>query len=140
MDIESVKSFLSFFGPDEKMDAVSEALIEEYKELLPHEILALWANFGFGNYGGGILKLIDPSLFKKNLDSWLDDNDPLNIPFMISAFGDMFYYRKSNETDGTFYLLSVHYKKVKQCATSVKDFLTAIGPVCCVGRRGFEPR
>ena len=123
MNVDAVKSFLGFFGPDEKMDQVTDDLVEEYKDKLPEEILVLWVNFGFGNFGGGILKLIDPSLFKQNLDKWLDDSYLYNTPFMITAFGDIFYYRKGKEGDA-IYLLSVHYKKVKKCANSIEEFLT----------------
>lgn len=119
MNVELVKGFLRLFSPADNLEGVTDDLVEKYREILPDEILALWVNFGFGNYGTGILKLIDPSFFQKNLNLYLKNN-PNYIPFMITAFGDMFYF---NKIDKSISLLSVHYKKVKKCANSIDEFL-----------------
>ena len=123
MDKELIKKFLNCYGPDEKLDQVYDDVIDRYHNILPDEFLALWYNFGFGNYGGGILKVINPDEFKKNLYLWIRKEDPNCIPFMITAFGDIFYYRKESNT---YYLLSIHYRKEKKCADSLEEFISYI--------------
>lgn len=120
MNKDLVIGFLKCFAPDEKLDNVGDSYFEKYNGVLPDEILAIWANFGFGNYGSGILKMVDPDLFQKNLNTWRREENDKYIPFMITAFGDMFYYKT---IDGSVYLLSIIYRKEKKVANSFEEFL-----------------
>ena len=122
--IDRVKKFLSCYSPAEKLDDVDNSMFEKYGEILPHELLVLWSNFGFGNYGGGVLKLIDPDLFKKNLNTWLRGDNPNCYPFMITAFGDMYYLRMLPDGSEEVRLISIIYHKEKLCSKSFVDFFS----------------
>ena len=122
--INAVKKFISMFGASEKMEDVPNEIFEKYQYILPHELLVLWSNLGYGNYGGGVIKLIDPDLFKKNLNTWIRGENPDCYPFMITAFGDMYYLRKLPDGSEEVWLLSIHYRKQKLCTKSFREFLT----------------
>ena len=46
-------------------------------------------------------------------------------PFMITAFGDMYYYRILNDGSEEVRLISIIYKKEKLCTKSFAEFLTS---------------
>lgn len=121
--INRVKMFIGCFSPAERLDDVPNEMFEKYQDVLPHELLVLWSNFGFGNYGGGVIKLIDPDLFKKNLNTWLRNDNPNYYPFMINAFGDMYYLIKDGNREEVR-LLSIIYRKEKVCAKSFVEFFS----------------
>ncbi|WP_286674652.1 GAD-like domain-containing protein, partial [Clostridium sp. ZBS3] len=61
---------------------------------LPTELLNFWKEYGFGNYGDGIIKVINPLEYMENFYEWLGKEDFSKIPIILTAFGDAFYYRK----------------------------------------------
>ena len=113
-----IKSFLSCYSPSEELTKASDEFIHKYNNIVPEEINILWYNYGFGNYGSGIIKLINPDEYKKNLNLFLKTNDESNIPFMITGFGDIFYLDNKKE----IYLYKIHYKKNDFCASNVNEF------------------
>ncbi len=122
--VDRVKKFIGFYGPNKNLDDVSNEYFEKYNGVLPLELLVLWSNLGFGNYGGGVVKLIDPDLFKKNLDKWRRKEDDNAYPFMITAFGDMYYLKKLPDGSEEVRLISIIYKKEKLCTKSFADFIS----------------
>ena len=113
-----MKSFLSCYTPSDTLVQASDDFVKKYSGLVPEELIALWYNYGFGNYGSGILKLINPDNYKKNLDLFLKVSDISNIPFMITGFGDIFYLDNKQE----IYLYKIHYKKKDFCASNLNEF------------------
>ena len=113
-----MKSFLSCYEPNKELLEASDEFVKEYNGLVPEELIALWYNYGFGNYGNGILKLINPNDYKKNLELFLKVKDEKNIPFMITGFGDIFYL----DNKGEIYLYKIHYKKKEFCASNLNEF------------------
>ena len=124
MDNIAVKRFLSFFQPANNLVKANSEVINKYEKILPSEIISLWKKYGFGNYGEGVLKIVDPTLYKKNLDKWLNIASDDNIPFMINAFGDIYYIKRLTETMYEINLLSITYRKYKYCASSISEFFT----------------
>ena len=61
--------------------------------MLPKEIIELWEEYGFGEYGDGLLKVVDPREYMNSLYTWLGQKDFNKIPIIVTAFGDIFYYR-----------------------------------------------
>ena len=90
--------------------------------MLPAEIIYLWENYGFGEYGNGIIKVVDPREYMNSLYTWLGGIDYNKIPIMVSAFGDIFYYRKLEENENDVALLNIHYRKIEVCAWSYQEF------------------
>ncbi|MDR6218630.1 GAD-like domain-containing protein [Deinococcus soli (ex Cha et al. 2016)] len=105
-------AFLRQFPPHHTAPVPAEVL-DRYAERLPEPVLALWRAGGFGTYGGGLLEVIDPGEYQEILDGWLGlrDASQTRIPFLRSAFGVLFYWRRLGEQqpDGTYEAYDVAY-------------------------------
>lgn len=105
-------AFLRQFPPHHAAPVPADVL-DRYAERLPEPILALWRAGGFGTYGGGLLEVIDPGEYQEILNGWLGlrDASQTRIPFLRSAFGVLFYWRRLGERqpDGTYEAYDVAY-------------------------------
>ena len=90
--------------------------------MLPPEIVYLWTEYGFGDYGDGLIKVVDPRDYMDSLYSWLGSQDFHKIPIMVSAFGDIFYYRKLENDENDVSLLDIHYRRIDVCTYSYEEF------------------
>lgn len=90
--------------------------------MLPKEIIELWEEYGFGEYGDGLLKVVDPREYMNSLYTWLGQKDFNKIPIIVTAFGDIFYYRKLEDNENDVSLLNIHYRKVEACGYSYQEF------------------
>lgn len=97
--------------------------MNQFKDRLPAEWLEFWKIYGFGNYGNGLLKVIDPNDYMHNLYSWLGEENPTRIPIMITGFGNILYYRKLTDTEYDVCLLDIHYRRINVCAYSFEEFM-----------------
>ena len=59
---------------------------------------------------------------KAGLYSWLGSQDFHKIPIMVSAFGDIFYYRKLENDENDVSLLDIHYRRIDVCTYSYEEF------------------
>ena len=117
-----ISKFIKKYKPGENLQKPDEEILNYGKRMLPEEIIELWKSYGFGEYGDGIIKVVDPREYMNSLYSWLGRKDLSRIPIIVTAFGDIFYYRKlaSNENDVS--MLNIHYRKTEVCAYSYQDF------------------
>ena len=122
MNIDLVKKFIENYKPGDNLKKPDNEILKNGKKMLPKEIVYLWENYGFGNYGNGIIKLVDPRDYMNSLYSWLGEKDFNKIPIMMSAFGDIFYYRKLENNENDVSLLDIHYRQIDVCAYSYQDF------------------
>lgn len=53
--------FLSKYPPDRDLRKPTSEMLERFQGKVPAELLDFWQEYGFGNYGGGLLKIIDPT-------------------------------------------------------------------------------
>ena len=90
--------------------------------MLPKEIIDLWEGHGFGEYGDGLIKVVDPREYMNSLYSWLGRKDLSRIPIIVTAFGDIFYYRKLANNENDVSMLNIHYRKIEACGSSYQDF------------------
>jgi len=116
-----MEDFLAAYHP-EPAAAVDPTQLAHYQPILPAEVLALWQEYGFCQFNGGLLRLVDPALYRPALTQWLGGERPHYVPLALSAFGDLFYYRQLTETDADVCLLDPHYRRVATCAWSVGGF------------------
>ena len=79
--------------------------------------------YGFGNYGDGIIKLIDPEKYMDSFYRWLGKEDYSRIPFMMTAFGDFFYFRNLGDGEYDISFLDIHYRKFSVVAYTVEEFV-----------------
>ena len=104
------------------MQKPDEEILNFGRQMLPKEILELWEDHGFGAYGDGLIKVVDPRAYWNSLYSWLGRKDFSRIPIIVTAFGDIFYYRKLADNVNDVSLLNIHYRRTEACGASYQDF------------------
>ena len=117
-----ISKFLKKYKPSEDMRKPDEEILNFGRQMLPKEIVELWENHGFGEYGDGIIKVIDPREYMNSLYSWLGRKDLSRIPIIVTAFGDIFYYRNLGNNENDISLLNIHYRRTEACGSSYQDF------------------
>lgn len=123
MNKDLIDNFVKIYTPGKELAKPDEALLNFAEQMLPPEIVYLWQEYGFGDYGDGLIKVVDPRDYMQSLYSWLGGQDFHKIPIMVSAFGDIFYYRKLDEEENDVSMLNIHYRKIEVCAYSYVGFL-----------------
>ena len=116
-----MEKFLAAYPPA-PAEPVAPKLVARYRDLLPAPLLNLWQQDGFCEFGGGLLRLINPDTYREALETWLGDPKPNYVPIALSAFGDLFYYRRLTDTDEDVCLLDPHYRQITTCAWSLVEF------------------
>lgn len=117
-----ISKFIQTFKPGEKLTKPDEEILNFGRQMLPKEILELWEEYGFGEYGDGLIKVIDPREYMNSLYTWLGKKDFNRIPILVTAFGDIFYYRKLENGENDISLLDIHYRKIEVCTYSYQEF------------------
>ena len=126
MNKELFNDFLKNFTPDSPLIKPTQEVLAYYEGILPEALLDFWKEYGFGNYGKGLIKVINPLEYKDNLYEWLGREDKSKVPIMMSAFGELFYYRKLTEVDDDVSVLDIHYRRINVCAYSFNGFIDFI--------------
>ncbi|HBJ1650129.1 GAD-like domain-containing protein [Clostridium botulinum] len=114
--------FINTFKPSNNLLKPTEEELKQFKNSLPTELLNFWKEYGFGNYGDGIIKVINPLEYMENFYEWLGKEDFSKIPIVLTAFGDVFYYRKLQDDVEDICLLSIHYRNSIVCSYSLQEF------------------
>ena len=122
MNESLITNFVKEYAPGKELGKPDETLLEFAKQMLPPEIVYLWNEYGFGDYGDGLIKVVDPRDYMDSLYSWLGSQDFHKIPIMVSAFGDIFYYRKLENDENDVSLLDIHYRRIDVCTYSYEEF------------------
>ena len=115
------KFFKKYFKKSDTIEP-TEAILDWCSDKLPKVLLDFWREHGFGNYGNGLIKVIDPSKYMASFYTWLGRNDFDKIPILVTAFGDIFYYRKLSETDNDISLLNIHHRRISVCTYGLEEF------------------
>ena len=114
-----INEFLNVYEPNSNLTKPDDKILVWGRKMLPKEIIQLWLEYGFGNYGNGIIKIIDPREYMESLYTWLNGEDFNKIPIAITAFGDMFFYERIKNTIS---FLDIHYRKTILCTDSYQEF------------------
>lgn len=117
-----IEEFVKIYRPSDNLVKPDNELLSFANQILPKEIVELWVNYGFGEYGDGLIKVVDPRDYMNSLYTWLGGTDFNKIPILVTAFGDVFYYRKLNETENDICLLDIHYRNIIVCTWNYKEF------------------
>ncbi len=116
--------FLKNYPPEESLIKPSQHIIDAARSAkVPEEIINFWISYGFGNYGEGIIKVIDPEEYMSGFYLWLGKEDYSRIPIFMTGFGDIFYYRNLGDGEYDISLLDIHYRKIFVCTYTLEDFL-----------------
>ena len=116
------KDFISIFPPPVDVIKPTDQTLDRFKDILPEELLDFWKEFGFGNYGNGFIKVINPEEYSSSLYEWLGKEDASRVPILITAFGDIFFYRKLSANDEDVSFLDIHYRDIDACVWSLEEF------------------
>lgn len=114
--------FIEVFKPSNDLVKPTEDELKQFEDILPSELLNFWKEYGFGNYGNGIIKVINPLDYMESLYEWFGKEDFSKLPILVTGFGDIFYYRKLSEVDEDICLLNIHYRNITVCSYSLEEF------------------
>ena len=117
-----IDKFLKKYKPGENLQKPEEEILNFGRQMLPKEIVGLWEDHGFGAYADGLIKVVDPREYMNSLYSWLGRKDFGRIPIIVTAFGDIFYYRKLTDGENDVSMLNIHYRKIEACGASYQGF------------------
>ena len=70
-----IKRFLDIYEPGEELTKPDETLLNFGRQMLPPEIMYLWENYGFGDYGNGLLKVVDPRVHMARRPGFQQNSD-----------------------------------------------------------------
>ncbi len=122
-----IEKFTKVYSPNKNCTKASLELLETYKEKVPKTLLDLWKTHGFGKYGNGLIEIVNPEDFEPVLWTWLGKEVDNYVPIAITAFGELFYYRKLTETDEDVCVVDIQYRKIETLAWGLdlffEDFL-----------------
>ena len=117
-----IKKFIKKFKPLKNLQKPDDETLNFYRKILPNEIIELWVEYGFGEYGNGLIKIVNPKDYMNNLYMWLGKIDYTKIPIIVTAFGDIFYYRKLDNDENDVSMLNIHYREIIVCSYSYQSF------------------
>lgn len=71
-----------------------DAFLAKYANTAPKELITLWQEVGFGTFYNGLFRLLSPEEFIFWDDAYIGESGQIKpqIPFMITAFGDIFVW------------------------------------------------
>nr|WP_294859854.1 T6SS immunity protein Tdi1 domain-containing protein [uncultured Fluviicola sp.] len=118
-----LKNFETVYQPDADCEPASEEMIKQYENKVPGSLIEIWKTSGLGKYNDGLIEFVNPADFEDNLWTWLGREVPNYVPFAISGFGELFYYRKLTETDEDVCMIDIQYRKIETLVWSMDDFL-----------------
>ena len=95
-DVYSI--FLESIGDPMFRQEVPPTSIDRYRDILPEQLLELWAEHGWCGYGEGIFWLVNPQEYEGVLANWLDnselkESDTYHV-IARRAFGDLYLWGK----------------------------------------------
>ena len=90
--------------------AVDDTFIAKYADMSYAELTTLWQEAGLGSYCNGMLKIINPSDYQDVINSCYEKEDDKSfLPFMCTAFGDVFAYVKNPKLNNYIVYLNIRY-------------------------------
>lgn len=116
-----MKKFRETFKP-ENITPAPHTILEEYSEKVPQLLIELWKSDGFGKYNNGLIEIINPKDFEPVLWTWLGKEVENYVPFAISGFGELFYYRKLTETDEDVCIIDIQYRRIQTLTWDFDSF------------------
>ncbi len=76
---------------------VPAEIVEEYRGRVPDELVELWEQYGYGTFGEGFLRIIDPKLYEAEIGDLIGktQGDGIAIPIMVTGLGDLITWEPS---------------------------------------------
>ena len=76
---------------------VPDSIITEYAGRVPDELVEIWKEYGYGTFGSGFLRIIDPKLYEAEVGDCIGktQGDGVAIPVMVTGLGDLITWEPS---------------------------------------------
>lgn len=129
-----------------------DAFLAKYANTAPKELIILWQEVGLGIFSNGLFRIVSPDDYQDFVDTYIEGKEKYFeylLPFMTTAFGDIFAWVKDirqNEEYSIFInvrkgywnlvttdisLLFAHYIRIKSClehyfAIKDSDYLSLV--------------
>lgn len=89
---------------------VNDTFIAEYSDIAPESLITLWKEVGLGIFCNGLFRVINPADYQEFVNQYYQrEYNKGTIPFMVTAFGDLFVYAKSSQIRSHIVYLNVRY-------------------------------
>ena len=77
---------------------VPPEIVEEYRGRVPDELVEIWEQYGYGTFGEGFVRVIDPKLYEAKVRDCIGktQGDGIAIPIMVTGFGDLITWEPSH--------------------------------------------
>ncbi len=84
---------------------VPAEVIDEYRGRVPDELIEIWEQYGYGTFGEGFLRIIDPKLYEAEVGDCIGktQGDGIAIPIMVTGLGDLITWEPSVGVIGILY-------------------------------------
>ena len=119
--------FLAKYPPGGGLRKPAAETLDRFRDRLPAELLALWREHGFGNYGDGLIKIIDPADYADTLTLWLGEQ-PGCYPILMTGFGSLVICRRTPEGADDICLLDIHRRRSGSLGAGFSEFFEQILP------------
>ena len=76
---------------------VESEVVEEYRGRVPDELVEVWEQYGYGTFGAGFLRVINPRLYEAEVGDCIGktQGDGISIPIMVTGLGDLITWEPS---------------------------------------------
>lgn len=118
--------FTAYFTANEPCSPITDDVLKTYEPKVPPYLVVLWKNYGFGNFNNGLIELINPKDFESTLSTWLGREIDHYVPFAISGFGELFYYRKLTDTDEDVCMIDIQHRKIETVVWNLESFFEEV--------------
>lgn len=76
---------------------VPAQIIDEYRGRVPDELVEVWETYGYGSFGDGLVRIIDPKKYEAEVGDCIGktQGDGIAIPVMVTGLGDLICWEPS---------------------------------------------
>jgi hypothetical protein len=80
-------------------------IVEEYRGRVSDELVEVWERYGYGTFGHGFLRIVDPKLYEEEVGDCIGktQGDGIAIPIMVTGLGDLITWEPSVGVVGILY-------------------------------------
>lgn len=118
--------FLEKYPPEGRRTKPEKRFLAAANQLgIPKELQEFWKTYGFGSHGNGFIKMINPEDYTESLYTWLGGVDFTRLPVMMTAFGDLIYFRSLGEGAYDLSLLDIHHRGIDVCTYTLEELVSS---------------
>ncbi|GEK80872.1 GAD-like domain-containing protein [Agrococcus baldri] len=81
---------------------VAQETLDAYEGLVPEEIVELWQRCGYGSFGEGFVRIVDPHAYEARIGNLLGKmiGDGRAVPIMVTALADVVLWEPDRGVTG----------------------------------------